>query len=139
MRFAISLLTVICGASVIGTVIKQHEPSSNYVNQFGPFWADVLGAAGLTTVYGAWWFLLILGILVVSTGLCVARNVPKIFAELRNHKEHLREQALQAFHLKGRASTTETPDAALPRVRNLLAVADAEFERLKTALLHPPV
>ena len=34
MRFAISLLTVICIASVIGTVVKQHEPANNYVNQF---------------------------------------------------------------------------------------------------------
>ena len=33
MRFAISLLTVICIASVIGTVLKQHEPAVNYVNQ----------------------------------------------------------------------------------------------------------
>ncbi len=38
MRFSISLLTVICIASVIGTVLKQHEPQGNYVNQFGPFW-----------------------------------------------------------------------------------------------------
>src|SRR2546430_11668202 len=32
--------SVICIASVIGTVLKQHEPVGNYVNQFGPFWAD---------------------------------------------------------------------------------------------------
>ena len=37
MRFAISLLTLICIASVIGTVLKQHEPLGNYINQFGPF------------------------------------------------------------------------------------------------------
>ena len=41
MRFAISLLTIICIASVIGTVLKQHEPHINYVNQFGPFWAEL--------------------------------------------------------------------------------------------------
>ena len=35
MRFSISLLTVICIASVIGTVVKQHEPANNVVNQFG--------------------------------------------------------------------------------------------------------
>ena len=39
MRFSISLLTLICIASVVGTVVKQHEPFNNYVNQFGPFWA----------------------------------------------------------------------------------------------------
>ncbi|MFN4103165.1 MAG: substrate-binding domain-containing protein, partial [Tepidimonas sp.] len=33
MRFAIALLTVISIASVVGTVLKQHEPINNYVNQ----------------------------------------------------------------------------------------------------------
>ena len=76
MRFAISLLTVICIASVIGTVLKQHEPLVNYVNQFGPFWAEVFARASLYNVYSAWWFLAILGFLVTSTSLCVARNTP---------------------------------------------------------------
>jgi cytochrome c biogenesis protein len=53
MRFAISLLTLICIASVIGTVVKQNEPANNYVNQFGPFWAEVFAAVGLYTVYSA--------------------------------------------------------------------------------------
>ena len=66
MRFSISLLTVICIASVIGTVLKQHEPINNYVNQFGPFWAEVFRAVELDTVYSAWWFLLILAFLVTQ-------------------------------------------------------------------------
>ena len=41
MRFAISLLTLIAVASIIGTVLKQNEPMPNYVNQFGPFWFAV--------------------------------------------------------------------------------------------------
>ena len=79
MRFAISLLTVICIASVIGTVLKQHEPAVNYVNQFGPFWAELFAAIQLNAVYSAWWFLLILAFLVVSTSLCIARNTPKFW------------------------------------------------------------
>jgi len=47
MRFAIALLTVICIASIIGTVLKQGEPGANYVNQFGPFWSQVFRAAQL--------------------------------------------------------------------------------------------
>ena len=82
MRFAISLLTVICIASIIGTVLKQHEPVVNYVNQFGPFWAQVFRAARLDAVYSAWWFLLILAFLVVSTSLCIARNTPHIVRDL---------------------------------------------------------
>ena len=97
MRFAIALLTIICIASVIGTVLKQQEPLNNYINQFGPFWAEVFDAAGLYSVYSAWWFLLILAFLVVSTSLCIARNTPKIWRDIKTFKESVRAQSLQAF------------------------------------------
>ena len=120
MRFSISLLTVICIASVIGTVVKQHEPPVNYVNQFGPFWAQVFGTVNLYTVYSAWWFLLILAFLVLSTSLCIARNTPKILSDLRNYKEGMREQALQAFHLKGQAPSPQSAAANQTRISSLL-------------------
>ena len=117
MRFAIALLTVICIASVIGTVLKQHEPVNNYVNQFGPFWADLFLALKLNAVYSAWWFLLILGFLVVSTSLCIARHAPKYLADLRNYKENIREQSLQAFHHKAGARLDgESTEAAAQRI-----------------------
>ena len=120
MRFSISLLTVICIASVIGTVVKQHEPYSNYVNQFGPFWAEFFAKASLYTVYSAWWFLLILAFLVLSTSLCIARNAPKIMADLRTYKEQVREQALAAFHHRGQAELAEAPTQAYGRISALL-------------------
>ncbi|MDB6002246.1 MAG: cytochrome biosis protein ResB [Rhizobacter sp.] len=123
MRFSISLLTVICIASVIGTVVKQGEPYSNYVNQFGPFWAEVFGAVNLYTVYSAWWFLLILAFLVLSTSLCIARNLPKIVTDLRTFKEHMREGSLKAFHHKGQNLVAESPAQAFDRVSTLLVQA----------------
>ncbi len=120
MRFAISLLSVICVASVIGTVVKQHEPLNNYVNQFGPFWADVFGKAQLFTVYSAWWFLLILAFLVVSTSLCIARNTPKILADLKAYKENIREQSLKAFPNRAESALAETPEVAAHRIGQTL-------------------
>ena len=120
MRFAISLLTLICIASIIGTVIKQHEPYNNYVNQFGPFWAQVFDHVGLYTVYSAWWFLLILAFLVTSTSLCIARNTPKILVELRSYKEGIREQSLKAFHHKAEGRLAESPEATLAQINTLL-------------------
>ena len=121
MRFSISLLTIICIASVIGTVLKQNEPSVNYVNQFGPFWAEVFGDASLYSVYSAWWFLLILAFLVTSTSLCIARNAPKIFVDLKTYKENIREQSLKAFGHKASAELAESAEAAARRVGALLA------------------
>ncbi|MDB5742310.1 MAG: ResB family protein [Polaromonas sp.] len=120
MRFSISLLTVICIASVIGTVLKQQEPLNNYVNQFGPFWAQVFRLASLNTVYSAWWFLLILAFLVVSTSLCIARNTPKILADFNQLKEDIREQSLKAFGHRAQAALAESPEAAARRIGQTL-------------------
>lgn len=122
MRFAITLLTVICIASAIGTVIKQGEPFVNYVDQFGPFWAEVFGAMGLYRIYGTYWFLVILAFLVVSTSLCIARNAPKILVDWRTHKEYIREKALQAFPHKASGTLSEPLDVVREHVGHLLAV-----------------
>ncbi len=121
MRFSISLLTILCIASVIGTVLKQNEPTVNYVNQFGPFWASVFSAASLPSVYSAWWFLLILAFLVISTSLCIGRNTPKILADLKVYKENVREQSLKAFGHKAEATLAESPGAAAMRIGKTLA------------------
>jgi cytochrome c biogenesis protein len=120
MRFSISLLTVICIASIIGTVLKQNEPINNYINQFGPFWAQVFGAASLTSVYSAWWFMLILAFLVISTSLCVTRNIPKIMRDWGVYKEGMREQSLKAFGHTAQASLNETPTMAAQRIGQML-------------------
>jgi cytochrome c biogenesis protein len=100
MRFAISLLVIIAIAAMIGTVLKQNEPMPNYVNQFGPFWFEVFAKLGLYSVYSAWWFLLILVFLIVSTSLCLVRNGPKMVRDMRSWREQVREDSLRNFHHK---------------------------------------
>ena len=121
MRFAISLFCLICIASIIGTVVKQNEPLNNYVNQFGPFWAEVFAKFNLYTVYSAVWFLVILIFLVISTSLCIARNTPKILADLKSYKENIREQSLKAFHHKADGTLALGREAALQQVAAVLA------------------
>lgn len=120
MRFAISLLALICIASVIGTVLKQHEPFVNYVNQFGLFWATLFTALHLHTVYSSWWFLLILAFLVLSTSLCIARNAPKILVDLKTYKENIRATAFRAFHHKAQATLAMGNEAAARHLGALL-------------------
>ena len=117
MRFAISLLTLIAIASVIGTVMKQNEPMPNYVNQFGPFWFEVFGKLGLYAVYSAWWFLLIMGFLVLSTSLCIARNAPKMLRDVKSWRDNVREQSLRNFHHKHEWHTAEAPAEAAARLQ----------------------
>ncbi|MFC0348747.1 cytochrome c biogenesis protein ResB [Undibacterium danionis] len=106
MRFAISLLTIIAIASIIGTVLKQNEPLPNYVNQFGPFWFEVFQHLSLYSLYSAWWFLTIMGFLVLSTSLCLIRNAPKMLKDMRSWRDNVREQSLRNFHHKAEWHST---------------------------------
>jgi cytochrome c biogenesis protein len=108
MRFAISLLVILSIASIIGTVLTQDDPYPNYVNQFGPFWADIFRSLSLYTVYSSWWFMLILGFLMVSVSLCVIRNAPKMIADIKSWKDKVRESSLRAFHHKGEFAVSGT-------------------------------
>lgn len=112
MRFSIALLTIICVASVIGTVLRQGEPLVNYVDAFGPFWTQVFGSLGLFHIYGATWFLVILAFLVVSTSLCVTRNAPKFWADFNSFKLHVRASSLKAFHHKAQGQSNLALQAA---------------------------
>lgn len=110
MRFAISLLSILAVASIIGTVLKQSEPYSNYIIQLGPFWFQVFEKLGLYDVYHAAWFLLILTFLVASTSVCITRNAPNFAREMKSFREHVSEQSLNAFKHKHEATTTQLPE-----------------------------
>ncbi len=98
MNLAISLLVVIGIASAIGTVLKQNEPYNNYKIKFGDFWFEVFRSLDLYDIYGSNWFLLLLGFLLLSTSVCVARNAPRMLHEMRTFRFNVQEKSLRAFH-----------------------------------------
>lgn len=114
MRFAVSLLTLLGIASIIGTVLKQNEPYQNYIIKFGQLWFELFELLGLLDVYHAAWFLVILLFLVVSTTLCVFRNTPLMLKEWKTYKEHATEKSLRLFshqaslHVSNPATETQS-------------------------------
>ncbi|VFR55629.1 Cytochrome c-type biogenesis protein Ccs1/ResB [plant metagenome] len=121
MRFAVSLLMFICVASIIGTVLPQNRPLSNYIDQFGPFWAEFFDKFSIWNVYNSWWFLVIMGFLVISTSLCVLRNTPKMLDDMRSFREHVRASSLRAFRHRVEIDSDESAPALTDKVRALLA------------------
>lgn len=120
MRFAISLLCLISVAVTIGTILKQNEPATNYVNQFGPFWYEVFGKIGLYSLYSAWWFLLIAGFLVLSTSLCILRNAPKMLKDMRSWRENVRRKSLLNFGHKHEWQVATPIGDLLPRLQQVV-------------------
>lgn len=128
MRFAVSLLTLLGIASIIGTVLKQNEPYTNYIVKFGQFWFELFEMLGLLDVYHAAWFLVILLFLVVSTTLCVIRNAPLMVKEWQVYKDNATEKSLRLFAHQASLKTTQSVTALQPRLATLLTAEGYQFK-----------
>lgn len=128
MRFAVSLLSVLGIASVIGTVLKQNEPYENYIIKFGQFWFSLFEHLGLYDVYHSGWFLVILLFLVVSTSLCIYRNGPLMIKEWRTFKEHATEKSLNAFSHQETYSTTSNLDDLKQQLTQFLTAKGFQYK-----------
>ena len=82
MNLAITLLVVVAVASAIGTVLQQNQAYPDYVLKFGPFWFEAFRRLGLYDIYGAGWFVGILAFLILSTSVCLYRQVPGMLREM---------------------------------------------------------
>lgn len=98
MNLAIIVLVAIAIAAVIGTVLQQNQSYSSYQIEFGPFWFDVFETIGLFDVYKAWWFIALLGFLLLSTGVCIYRNGPTMLREMRQFRVNARRNSLRSMH-----------------------------------------
>jgi len=121
MNLAITILVIVAIASVIGTVLKQNQGYNDYIIKFGPFWHEYFKFLHLYDVYGSIWFLLLLAFLVVSTSVCIYRNVPTMLQEMRNFRLNSKLKALNTME-NARTWTLQPDTGLVERIRRFLSV-----------------
>lgn len=131
MDLAITLLLALAVASIIGTVLQQNQPYTDYLIKFGPFWFEVFETAGLYDVYSALWFLAILTLLVISTSVCVFRHTPAMLKDMWNLRTHVQEKSLQAMHHKDQWVVSSSADVTLTQL-------EAEFSKQRFRVRQTP-
>ncbi len=112
MRFAVALLSLLGIASVIGTVLQQNQLQTDYLVKFGPFWTRIFDFLGLYDVYASAWFVVIMMFLVVSTSLCLIRNVPPFWREMKSFREKIKEKSLAAMRHSSLLDVNIVPEVA---------------------------
>lgn len=112
MNLAITMLVVIAVASVIGTVLQQNQPYQDYIIKFGPYWHEIFKALDLYDVYGAVWFLLLLGFLLLSTSVCIYRNGPVMLRDMRHFRLNMKEKSLRVMRNYREWNVEDSPEQA---------------------------
>lgn len=112
MNLAITILVVIAVASAIGTVLQQNQPYQDYIIKFGPYWHEIFKVLDLYDIYGAVWFLLLLGFLVLSTSVCIYRNGPEMLRDMRHYRLNMKEKSLRVMRNFREWTLNDSPQQA---------------------------
>ncbi len=75
LRFVLWLLAIIALASFLGELIPQRRLPEFYAAQFGPALARLIGLLCLDRIYSSWWFISLLGLILLSTIACAGSAV----------------------------------------------------------------
>jgi cytochrome c biogenesis protein len=106
MELAISLFVVVGIASIIGTILQQNQAYNSYIVKFGPFWFEVFRSLELFDIYSSWWFVILLGFLLVSTSVCIYHYAPLMIREWRQFRLNISAKSLKLMHSSGAWSST---------------------------------
>ncbi|MCK5697721.1 MAG: cytochrome c biogenesis protein ResB [Gammaproteobacteria bacterium] len=121
MELAISLFVVIGIASIIGTILQQNQAYNTYIVQFGPFWFEVFRSLELFDIYSSWWFVILLGFLLISTSACIYRYAPLMIREWRRFHLNVSTKSLKLMHASGVWNTQSSRDDSIQFIQEKLA------------------
>jgi len=70
LKLTVIVLLTLAVLAGIGTLLPQNQSPEVYFRTFGPFWYQVLNTLDLFDLYHAWWFRLLIMVLVVNIIIC---------------------------------------------------------------------
>jgi cytochrome c biogenesis protein len=77
IRLTVFVLLILAAVAVIGTVVPQNQPHSQYLRNFGEGWGELVWRAGFTKVYFSPWFLVPIGLLALNIFACIVHGLPQ--------------------------------------------------------------
>lgn len=121
MRTAIILLLLVAAAAGVGSLFPQRAVDPRAVEAWtlaNPRWVPAANALSLFDVYGAWWFMGLYGLLLVSLGGCLVPRYRAFWRQLRSRPEPPTSFETQPLHASG--TVPDAPEDALARASVLL-------------------
>jgi cytochrome c biogenesis protein len=130
---ALFLLIALAATSIFGTVILQGGGQEQYVGEYGEGMTSFIRLLALDDMYHSWWFLSLLGLLLLNIVLCSARRFPRAWRLMTGRPEPLGDDLFR--RLKYRASLRHggDPVAALASAEAMLASRIGKPARIEDA------
>jgi cytochrome c biogenesis protein len=123
VKLALVTLFILSAASIIGTVIKQKQPTSYYTEAHGETLASLFEIFSLTDMYASWWFIALLALFAVNLVVCSIERIPGAWrlATADNLDTNLTQ--LEQLPFTHRIETALPADHAAERLRDHLTAS----------------
>ncbi|MBI9088597.1 MAG: cytochrome c biogenesis protein ResB [Desulfobacterium sp.] len=115
VKLTVVILLSLAFTSVIGTLIPQNASGAFYLQKYGQGWNEVFKALDIVDMYNAWWFLLLLGLLVVNIVVCSIERLGYTWKIIFPKKVVFRLERFQRLKHKETFSCDNSPDDLVSR------------------------
>lgn len=82
LKLTLVTLFLLAGGSVLGTILPQGLPLSEYQQRLGPVAARILQVLQLHDMYHSWWFLGLLGLFALNLAACTVHRLPGVWRQI---------------------------------------------------------
>jgi cytochrome c biogenesis protein len=120
VRLTVVVLLTLAVTSIIGTVIPQNEAPADYVQAFGPRGYRFLEALDLVDMYHAWWFQLLLLLLVVNIVVCSVERLRATWSVIFTREPRYRLDRFRKSGIQSEFNAEAAPDGIRQAVQTIL-------------------
>ncbi len=122
VKLALISLIVLAATSIVGTLIKQGQAPSYYVQEYGPGLARFFEILNVNKMYESWWYLTLLCLFAVNLVVCTIERLPGVWRMVVRDNLSIDPQSL------ARMSFTHRMEINLPAVE--------ATEKMRQFLIH---
>ena len=82
LKLTLVTLFLLAGGSVLGTLLPQNLPLSEYQQRLGPVAARIIQMLQLYDMYHSWWFLGLMGLFAINLAACSVHRLPGVWKQI---------------------------------------------------------
>jgi cytochrome c biogenesis protein len=121
VKLALATLIILAITSIIGTLIKQGQPETYYVEEYGSALARLFEQLSLTEMYSAWWFVALLCLFAANLVVCSIERLPGVWRQMKADNLALEVSQLASMGTRHQVETRLDVSAAAERLQVIMA------------------
>lgn len=128
LKLTLVTLFLLAGGSVLGTLLPQNLPLSEYQHRLGPVVARIIQILQLHDMYHSWWFFGLLGLFAVNLAACSLHRLPGVWRQITHPDLTPSASRLQS---RSQYGTWQEPGTVEAVAQNLTPIIRSRFANVQ--------